>query len=82
MLQTLCDKLGPNHVVRTTTSVLRRLRAVTAGSAPLFNRRNVMFRFVSVVVATAAFVLAGCNTVQGVGKDIEKGGEAIQKAVK
>lgn len=41
-----------------------------------------MFRFVSVIVAIATFVLAGCNTVQGVGKDIEKGGEAIQKAVK
>lgn len=27
-------------------------------------------------------VLTGCNTVQGIGKDIEKGGEAIQKAVK
>jgi predicted small secreted protein len=41
-----------------------------------------MFRFVTAIVAIAAFVLAGCNTVQGVGKDIEKGGEAIQKAVK
>jgi predicted small secreted protein len=41
-----------------------------------------MFRLVSTVVAIAAFVLAGCNTVQGVGKDIEKGGEAIQKATK
>ncbi|MDP2155512.1 MAG: entericidin A/B family lipoprotein [Sulfuricella sp.] len=28
------------------------------------------------------FALAGCNTVRGVGQDIEKGGEAIQKAVK
>ncbi|MFN6960879.1 MAG: entericidin A/B family lipoprotein [Rhodocyclaceae bacterium] len=26
--------------------------------------------------------LTGCNTVQGIGKDIEKGGEAIQRAVK
>ncbi len=34
------------------------------------------------ILATAAFTLAGCNTVQGIGKDIEKGGEAIQKAVK
>ncbi len=28
------------------------------------------------------FELVGCNTVRGVGQDIEKGGEAIQKAVK
>lgn len=40
------------------------------------------FKLVSAFVAIAAFALAGCNTVHGVGKDIEKGGEAIQKAVK
>ncbi|HQR04947.1 MAG: entericidin A/B family lipoprotein [Proteobacteria bacterium] len=27
-------------------------------------------------------VLTACNTVHGIGKDIERGGEAIQKAVK
>lgn len=27
-----------------------------------------------------ALLLAGCNTLRGVGQDIEKGGEAIQKA--
>jgi entericidin B len=41
-----------------------------------------MIRIASVIVAIAAFMLAGCNTVQGMGKDIEKGGEAIQKATK
>lgn len=25
-------------------------------------------------------LLAGCNTVRGVGQDVEKGGEAIQKS--
>lgn len=30
----------------------------------------------------AGLVLSGCNTVQGVGKDIKKGGEAIEKAGK
>ena len=25
-------------------------------------------------------LLAGCNTIEGVGKDIKKGGEAIEKA--
>jgi predicted small secreted protein len=34
------------------------------------------------LIIAAAFALAACNTVQGVGKDIEKGGEAIQKATK
>jgi predicted small secreted protein len=34
------------------------------------------------ILVAAVFALSGCNTVQGIGKDIEKGGEAIQKAVK
>lgn len=29
-----------------------------------------------------AISLAGCNTVAGIGKDLEKGGEAIQKSTK
>jgi predicted small secreted protein len=31
-------------------------------------------------VLASAFVLAGCNTVEGVGKDIKRGGEKIEKA--
>ena len=30
----------------------------------------------------AAFVLSGCNTVEGAGKDLKQGGEAIERAVK
>lgn len=33
------------------------------------------------LMAVIAF-LVGCNTVQGVGKDIQKGGEAVEKAAK
>lgn len=35
--------------------------------------------FFFVMVATS---LSACNTVQGIGKDIEKGGEAIQKSTR
>ena len=35
-----------------------------------------------IFLVVAAFALSACNTVQGIGKDIEKGGEAIQKATK
>jgi predicted small secreted protein len=28
----------------------------------------------------AGFLLAGCNTIEGMGKDIKKGGEVIEKA--
>ncbi len=34
------------------------------------------------LLAAALMGLAGCNTVAGIGKDIEKGGEAIQKSTK
>ena len=27
-------------------------------------------------------VLAGCNTLQGIGKDVKQGGEAIERAAK
>jgi entericidin B len=33
-----------------------------------------------VAVLLIAFAAGGCNTIQGVGKDIEKGGEAVQNA--
>ena len=34
------------------------------------------------LVMMAAMLVGGCNTVRGIGKDVEKGGEAIQKAAK
>lgn len=40
-------------------------------------------RFLSVVfAAVVALSLTACNTVEGMGKDIKKGGEAIEKAAK
>ncbi len=39
-------------------------------------------KIVALLMVGSMFALVGCNTVHGVGKDIEKGGEAIQKAVK
>ncbi len=38
---------------------------------------------IALFTSLLALVLAsGCNTIAGVGKDIKKGGEAIEKAVK
>ncbi len=34
------------------------------------------------LVAALAFTLGGCNTVAGVGKDIERGGEKVQDTAK
>ena len=36
----------------------------------------------TIYIFVAALVLVGCNTVHGIGKDIEKGGQAIEKAAK
>ena len=33
-----------------------------------------------IALALCAFILAGCNTVHGVGQDVEKAGEAIKKS--
>jgi predicted small secreted protein len=41
-----------------------------------------MKRLFALIAASALFVLAGCNTMAGVGKDIEKAGEAITGAAK
>jgi predicted small secreted protein len=41
---------------------------------------KMMKNLMTAVLLFAAFVLAGCNTVAGVGKDLEKAGEAVQKS--
>jgi len=41
-----------------------------------------MKKTVSVLLLTAMFALVGCNTVQGLGQDIQKGGQAIEGAGK
>ncbi len=42
-----------------------------------------MKKFALALLAAASLVsLAACNTVHGIGKDIEKGGQAIEKAAK
>jgi entericidin B len=41
-----------------------------------------MKRLVALMLATSYVLLAGlagCNTIQGAGKDVERGGEKIQK---
>lgn len=38
-----------------------------------------MKRMIALALAAAYVFIAGCNTVQGAGKDIERGGEKIQK---
>jgi predicted small secreted protein len=39
-----------------------------------------MKKLTSLLVLIAAVALTGCNTIEGMGKDIKKGGEAVEKA--
>jgi predicted small secreted protein len=39
------------------------------------------FSFVALLIAVALATTA-CNTVRGIGKDVERGGQAIEKAAK
>ena len=34
------------------------------------------------LILLAALALAGCNTMEGIGRDVKKGGEAIERAAK
>ena len=39
-------------------------------------------KIIAVILLSLSFVLAGCNTIQGIGKDVEKLGEKVQEAGK
>ena len=41
-----------------------------------------MKKIAALITASLLCVLAGCNTVRGVGQDVQKAGSAIEKAVK
>ncbi len=43
------------------------------------NLRTSFRRLFALSLCLAAFALAGCNTVKGVGKDIKKAGEKIEE---
>lgn len=36
----------------------------------------------TILLVFLAFLLTACNTIHGVGKDLEKAGEAVQKSTK
>ena len=41
-----------------------------------------MKKFVALLALLMIGVLSGCNTMQGLGKDIERGGEKLQNSAK
>jgi len=41
-----------------------------------------MNKYIVLLLAVFSFGLTACNTINGMGKDIEKAGEAVQKTTK
>jgi len=41
-----------------------------------------MIRWKGLFILVVALALTGCHTVEGIGKDIQAGGKAVEKAVK
>ena len=39
-------------------------------------------RLLGTMVVLVALITSGCNTISGIGRDIEKGGQAIEKAAR
>jgi len=64
----------------TRRAALPGSRAPGAPTDPRQPRRNAMNRILALVLAGALALVAGCNTIQGAGKDIAAGGEAIERA--
>src|SRR5215831_4909789 len=52
----------------------------TAASAPPRGGPMANGKLIALALAALAEVLAGCNTMHGLGQDIERGGEKIQSA--
>ena len=43
-------------------------------------RRSVAALLAFAAMAVASLALVGCNTIEGMGKDVKAGGQAIEKA--
>ena len=41
-----------------------------------------MKKIATLIALSAAFMLAGCNTVKGVGQDVQRAGGALERAAK
>lgn len=59
------------------------VKQAKAGSLPCLPMENTMLKkaMIALVAGTLAFSAAACNTVKGVGKDIQSVGEAGDRAI-
>ncbi len=43
-----------------------------------FSMKSILFKWLAVTLMTSSLVLTGCNTMNGLGQDIESLGQSIQ----
>jgi entericidin B len=56
-------------------------KGFSAARTPV-EKEIVMKKLVALIVLLSIGVLTGCNTIEGAGKDIERGGEKVQDTAK
>ena len=56
--------------------------SISARSPEPVEKESVMKTAFTLLLATLGFTLAGCNTVAGIGKDVQRGGQVLQDAAK
>ena len=56
--------------------------SLTSANLPERLKGNDMNKLLGFAVVALAFALSGCNTVKGVGQDIQKAGSATEGAAK
>lgn len=64
----------------TAAGILQSGRGVPGHIAHFAKEKTMRNRILLAVLLAITAVSAGCNTIAGAGKDIERGGENIQKA--
>jgi predicted small secreted protein len=60
--------------------VHRLYEGANAPSSHSTERRQIVKTVTAALLALMMIVVAGCNTVEGAGKDVSAGGKAIEKA--
>jgi predicted small secreted protein len=67
--------------------LMRKAGARRAGAVPrmpfnrfIFVEESDMRKLVALMMVLAMGVLAGCNTMEGLGKDVQRGGEKVEGA--
>jgi predicted small secreted protein len=74
----------PDKIRIPDDAILKAPIYTTCGrAAPQFFERKFMLKRTSIwVLALVTIALTACNTVQGVGKDVQKAGEKLEDAAK